>query len=59
MSEHIKGLDPHHLVLLGHSGVFGSSTPDMCAALKIQAIVDSEISYASPPWRKVPCWSWT
>ena len=28
VSAHVKALDPHHLVLLGHSGVFGASTPD-------------------------------
>ncbi len=31
MSAYIKSIDPNHLVLLGHSGVFGASTPDLCA----------------------------
>lgn len=29
---HVKALDPNHLVMLGHSGVFGASTPDRCRA---------------------------
>jgi len=33
MSAYIKSIDPNHLVLLGHSGVFGASTPDLCAHL--------------------------
>jgi len=28
ISMHVKALDPNHLVMLGHSGVFGASTPD-------------------------------
>jgi hypothetical protein len=32
LSGHVKSLDQNHLVLLGHSGVFGASTPDKCAA---------------------------
>lgn len=32
MASYIKSLDPHHLVMLGHSGVFGASTPDLCAS---------------------------
>lgn len=31
LSGHVKSLDQNHLVLLGHSGVFGASTPDKCA----------------------------
>ena len=31
VSSYIKSIDPNHLVLLGHSGIFGASTPDLCA----------------------------
>ena len=30
ISAYIKSIDPNHLVLLGHSGTFGASTPDLC-----------------------------
>lgn len=33
LSGHVKSLDQNHLVLLGHAGVFGASTPDKCALL--------------------------
>ena len=30
VSAYLKSVDPNHLVLLGHSGIFGASTPDLC-----------------------------
>ena len=34
----MKSLDQNHLVLLGHSGVFGASTPDKCAAAMLTCL---------------------
>ena len=38
LSGHVKSLDQNHLVLLGHSGVFGASTPDKCAAASLLSL---------------------
>ena len=43
MSAYIKSIDPNHLVLLGHSGVFGASTPDLCATLRPRSLYAARI----------------
>jgi len=67
MAGYIKTLDSNHLVMLGHSGVFGASTPDMCASCWLLTHQRMEVGapiYDAPknastvegPAMPHPCW---